>query len=230
MPQAQRRDCSCSLPKNISTSANDQTLIWIIQVHLKENYATTKKQTLTKSKAALNFRANELTCVSFSCWRATEAVRHSGFSSAQVTVMQCIVGCSNYSSLSSSHSHVPLSRNSTFCLATAIPQMQSGWQRTITVQHQVTMTTTIYLICISCLHYRLMPNMVNFHPPPPSLPCTSSLPPFLQQRALASRLVYTDINASFFFFFFTQDVSEKRKRSCQWDQFGSWAISGETAA
>lgn len=100
--------------------------------------------------------------------------------------------------LSSSRSHVPHSRNSTFCLATAIPQMQSGWQRTITVQHQVTMTTAIYLICISCLHYRLMPNMVNFRPPHP-LPCTSSLPPFLQQRALALRFMYTDINASYFF-------------------------------
>lgn len=40
-------------------------------------------------------------------------------------VLQCIVGCSNYSSLSSSLSHVPRSRNSTFCLATAIPQMLS---------------------------------------------------------------------------------------------------------
>lgn len=47
-----------------------------------------------------------------------------------------------------------------------------GWKQTIIAQHQVAMTTAIYLICISRLHYRLMPNMVNlmFRPPPPALP------------------------------------------------------------
>lgn len=96
-----------------------------------------------------------------------------------------------------------------------------GWKRTIVAQRQVAMTTAIYLICIFCLYYGLMPNMVNliFR----SLPCTSSFTPFLQQCALA---VYTDINA----FFCMQDVNEKRKRLCQWDQFGSWTISGKTAS
>lgn len=110
---------------------------------------------------------SELTCVSVYRWRATGTDEAT---STQVTLMQCIVGWTNifislflyfsYSALSYSH-------NSTFCLATAIPQMWSGSQRTITAQHHVSMTTTPYLICIFCLHYLLMPNMVAllFSPP-----------------------------------------------------------------
>lgn len=74
---------------------------------------------------------------------------------------------SSFLSSSTSLTHLSHSHNSTFCLATAIPQMWSGLQRTITAQHQVAMTTTLYLICILCLHYLLMPNMVTllFYPP-----------------------------------------------------------------
>ena len=63
---------------------------------------------------------------------------------------------------SRTHTH-----NSTFCLATAIPQMWSGLLRTTTAQHQVSMTTTPYLICIFCLHYVLIPNMVALLCSPP---------------------------------------------------------------
>lgn len=212
MPQAQRRECSFSLPKNISKFAN--YLNHSSQTTLKENYATTKKKKYTrplaKSIAALNFRANELTCVSFYCWRATEAVWHSGSTSAQVTVMQCIVGWSNYSSLSSSHSHVPHSRNSTFCLATAIPQMQSGWQRTITVQHQVTMTTAIYLICISCLHYRLSQIWSTFAPSPPLHFLFASI--FTTAGARFASRVHR--HQRFFFFFFSCRMWMKRGSAC----------------
>lgn len=100
-------------------------------------------------------------------WRATGTDEAT---STQVIQAQCTMGWTNiFISLFPyfSHSQLSHSHNSTFCLATAIPQMWSGLQRTITAQHQVSMTTTPYLICIFCLHYLLMPNTVTllFSPP-----------------------------------------------------------------
>lgn len=48
MPQAQRRECSFSLPKNISKFAN--YLNHLSQTTLKENYATTKKKIHTATR------------------------------------------------------------------------------------------------------------------------------------------------------------------------------------
>lgn len=138
--------------------------------------------------------ASELTCVSVYRWRATGT---DGVTSTQVRLAQCIVGWINiFISLFHyfSHSNRSHSLYSTFCLATAIPQMWSGLQRTITAQHQVSMTTTPYLICIVCLHYLLMPNMVTllFYTPPSASPffITSSLPPFSIQLVCSLCLMY----------------------------------------
>lgn len=70
------------------------------------------------------------TCLSDYRWRATGTDKAT---STQVMLMQCIVGRTdmfisvflNLSRSTLSHSH-----NSTFCLATAIPQMWSGLQQT----------------------------------------------------------------------------------------------------
>lgn len=157
---------------------------------IMKSYETNQKKTVNNSKNHLklwtdinptdsNFIASELTCVSVYRWRATGTDEAT---STQVMLAQCIVGWTNIFIslfLYFSHSHLSHSHNSTFCLATAIPQMWSGLQRTITAQHQVAMTTTLYLICILCLHYLLMPNMVAllFSPPLSASPFNNFLFP-----------------------------------------------------
>lgn len=84
-----------------------------------------------------------------------------------------------------------------------------GWKRAIIAQHEVAMTTAIYLICIFCLHYWLMPNMVNliFHSPPLHFLFRSFL---TTECVLAVSHMYTDSNA---FFFFACRMWTKRGRS-----------------
>lgn len=132
-----------------------------------KSYETNRRKTQKNTKNHFKLSTSEPTCVSVHCWRATGTDK---VTSTQVSLMQCIVGRTDIFLslfLCFSHSYVSQSHNSTFCLATAIPQMQSGLQRTISAQHQVSMTTTLYLICIFCLHYPLMPNMVTLLFPPP---------------------------------------------------------------
>ena len=66
--------------------------------------------------------------------------------------------------------------------------MWSGLQWTITAQHQVSMTTTPYLICIFCLHYLLTPNMVTL-----LLRCLSLNPLFITSsfNPFSKRCVFT---------------------------------------
>lgn len=108
---------------------------------------------------------------------------------------QCIAGYTNILIslfLYFSHSVLSLTHNSTFCLATAIPQMWSGLQQTITAQHQVSMTTTPYLICIFCLYYLLMPNMVTllFSPPLSASPFYNFLFPSIFRTVRALFIIY----------------------------------------
>lgn len=164
---------------------------------LKSNIsATTLNITNTQTVTAFHFRASELTCVSVYCWCATEAVQHNRFSSAQVTLLQCIVGCSNYSSLSSSLSHVPHSRNSTFCLATAIPQMQSwlkaNHHRATSSHHDNGHLSHLHLLLALSAAAKYGQNDISF----PSLALPLSL--HFYNRVLSLCLACTQTAAPFF--------------------------------
>ena len=173
-------------------------------------------------KPTTYFATSELTCVSVYRWRATGADQ---VTSTQVTLPRCIVGWTDIFTSLFLYSHLSHSHNSTFCLATAIPQMWSGLQRTITAQHQVSMTTTPYLICISCLHYLPKPNMVTLllspplsASPPPFFLITSSFPPFSQLCSRSLCLMYTRTRCE-----------RKEEVTVTLDQFAAWEISSETA-
>ena len=174
-------------------------------------------------KPTTYFATSELTCVSVYRWRATGADQ---VTSTQVTLPRCIVGWTDIFTSLFLYSHLSHSHNSTFCLATAIPQMWSGLQRTITAQHQVSMTTTPYLICISCLHYLPKPNMVTLLLSPP---LSASPPPcFLNNTLFPS--IFTTVCTLFVSNVYTHTLWTKRGSDCdirpvcrlrdkQWNRF-----------
>lgn len=167
----------------------------------KEEVITNQKQKLTLNTEEYQkvlstdnnltnseFIVSELTCEAVYRWCATGTDK---VALAQVMLMQCIVGWANNLIslfLCFSHSYVSHSHNSTFCLATAIPQTQLGLQRAISAQREVSMTTTLSNLHL-LMHYHLKPNMVTLCPPQHQQPLlfliNSAFPTFSQQCVIA---------------------------------------------
>lgn len=212
MPQAQRKDCSFSLPMNISTFANCQTLSESFKCNSSEGKLRNYKKIHTATHKIYSM-----------LWISEPMSLPACLSIADVPLRQPDTvasvqhrsrWCNALWDVVTIHLSLPLT-----LMFPTLAIAPSAWQRPYRKCSQVDSEPSpcnikspwqrpfISFASPACI-IGWCQIWSTFAPPHP---CTSSLPPFLQQRALALRLVYTDINASYFFM---QDVNEKRKCLC----------------
>lgn len=151
----------------------------------------------------------------------TASVRHrSRRCNALWDVVTIHLSLSLSRSLSSSLSHVPLSRNSTFCLATAIPQTQSrlkaNHHRATSSRHDNGHLSHLHLLLALSADAKY--GQLDISLPSAALPLSLHFSFFFfsNNSVRSPCLTCTQTATSFFFFLgCMQDVNEKRKRLCQ---------------